>query len=600
MDAALIVLDGWGLNPDDDVRDAVAAADTPNFDRYWDAGAHATLETHGRRVGLPEGQMGNSEVGHLNIGAGRVVTQESARISEAIANGDLGDVEAIASAFEYAQENDGRVHLMGLISDGGVHSYQSHVHALIDAAADRGVPAVTHAFTDGRDTSPTGGEEYLADLEMHAAEVGTGAVATVCGRYYAMDRDQNWDRTRRAYDAIVNRDAEHAAPSAVDAVQQSYDRGDTDEFVEPTVVDEAPALADGDAAIFANFRSDRARQLTRMLANIRPGDWGADTAPPDIRLVTMTEYDGTFDLPVAFPPHQPEDTLGEVAPPDAWTDEWYDFESNEPEDRNWHDIDGWRWDGDRTVSGRVWGGCLSIVEWQLMTTRWLPDPERLEGAILALEPSETMPKPERFRYLLRSLGERDWLERFDGLLQVLDTRRPHDRRVDGVLMQEPREGNLCHRGVLLVGQFLHALVDLATAALEVGVFAGVVVRLAPGRRFEFLVWAGEIPPSEGAPRDYAHVLLLAVGEHLAFLLAIEEVVVVLHRLETSEVFALAGVLGAGELVGVHRRRASVANPAPSNGVVEGSQRRLDRCVVVPAVGLVEVDRLHPQSVETVR
>ena len=312
MDAALIVLDGWGLNPDDDVRDAVAAADTPNFDRYWDAGAHATLETHGRRVGLPEGQMGNSEVGHLNIGAGRVVTQESARISEAIANGDLGDVDAISSAFDYAEENDGRVHLMGLISDGGVHSYQAHVHALIDAAADRDVPAVTHAFTDGRDTSPTGGEEYLADLEMHAAEVGTGEVATVCGRYYAMDRDQNWDRTRRAYDAIVNRDAEHAAPSAVDAVQQSYDRGDTDEFVEPTVVDDAPALADGDAAIFANFRSDRARQLTRMLANVRPGDWGANTAPPDVRLVTMTEYDATFDLPVAFPPHQPEDTLGEV------------------------------------------------------------------------------------------------------------------------------------------------------------------------------------------------------------------------------------------------------------------------------------------------
>jgi len=333
MNAALVILDGWALNPDPEARDAVAAADTPNFDRLRASGAFGTLVTSGRRVGLPEGQMGNSEVGHLNIGAGRVVTQESARVTDAIErwrrstgdDGDEADVpddlvgdgpidenEAILSAFDYANEHGGRVHFMGLVSDGGVHSYQAHLHALIDLAADTDVDAVTHAFTDGRDTSPTGGEAYLSDLQAHADEQGTGHVATVSGRYYAMDRDTNWDRTRRAYDAIVAREAEYEADSAVEAVRESYDRGDTDEFVEPTLVSGGPSLDDGDAVVFVNFRSDRARQLTRMLADIRAEDWGADTTPPDCRVVTMTEYDETFDLPVAFPPIRPEDTLGEV------------------------------------------------------------------------------------------------------------------------------------------------------------------------------------------------------------------------------------------------------------------------------------------------
>jgi len=325
MQVGLIILDGWGLNPDDDVRDAVAAAVTPNFDRYWREGAHATLETHGRRVGLPDGQMGNSEVGHLNIGAGRVVKQESARVTDAIARWrghtppdlDPDDVpidenEAIDSAFVRAGETGGRVHFLGLVSDGGVHSYQSHLHALIDLAAERGVEAVTHAFTDGRDTAPKSGAGYLAALESHAADRGTGHVATVSGRYFAMDRDQNWERTRRAYDAIVDRAANHTAESAVAAVEAAYDRDETDEFVEPTLIEGRPPIQDGDAVIFFNFRSDRARQLTRMLADIRPGAWGADTDPPEVRAVTMTEYDRTFDLPVAFPPRQPADTLGEA------------------------------------------------------------------------------------------------------------------------------------------------------------------------------------------------------------------------------------------------------------------------------------------------
>ncbi|WP_435333667.1 2,3-bisphosphoglycerate-independent phosphoglycerate mutase [Haloarchaeobius sp. TZWWS8] len=311
MHAALVILDGWGINDDPgDHRDAVKAAHTPVFDRLSRTGATGRLEVSGRRVGLPDGQMGNSEVGHLNIGAGRVVKQEYTRIEDSVADGSFFDNEALLSAFDYADEHDGRVHLMGLVSDGGVHSSQKHLHALIELAAEREVPAVTHAFTDGRDTPPKAGEGYLADLDAHVQQYGTGHVATVCGRYYAMDRDQNWDRTRQAYDAIVQREAPHHADSAVEAVTESYARGDTDEFVEATTVDDHAGLEDGDAVVFFNFRSDRARQLVRMLASIdQLDDW---PEPPETLLVTMTEYDATFDLPVAFAPEQPEDTLGEV------------------------------------------------------------------------------------------------------------------------------------------------------------------------------------------------------------------------------------------------------------------------------------------------
>ncbi|NHN46987.1 2,3-bisphosphoglycerate-independent phosphoglycerate mutase [Halostella sp. JP-L12] len=310
MDAAIIILDGWGLG-EHDRRDAVKAADTPNFDRYAESGAYGTLNVTGRRVGLPDGQMGNSEVGHLNIGAGRVVKQEYTRITDSIEEGTFHTNDALQSASTYAEEHDGRVHFMGLVSDGGVHSDYEHLFALVEMAAERGVEAVTHAFMDGRDTSPTAGAGYLRELEEVIEEHGTGHVATVTGRYYAMDRDQNWNRTKRAYDAIVNREADHESASSIAAVEESYDRGDTDEFVEPTLVRGRPALEDGDAVVFFNYRSDRARQLTRMLADIDPV-WEFDTSPPDVEVVTMTQYDKTFDLPVAYPPHQPEDTLGEV------------------------------------------------------------------------------------------------------------------------------------------------------------------------------------------------------------------------------------------------------------------------------------------------
>ncbi|ELY42780.1 2,3-bisphosphoglycerate-independent phosphoglycerate mutase [Natronorubrum tibetense] len=313
MDAALIILDGWGLG-DGTSRDAVEAAATPNFDRLAETGAYGSLEVAGRRVGLPDGQMGNSEVGHLNIGAGRVVHQEYTRISDSIADGSFRENDAINAAFDHARENGGRVHFLGLVSDGGVHADQEHLHALIELAADRDVEAVTHAFTDGRDTSPTGGREYLATLENVVDEHGTGDVATVSGRYYAMDRDQNWGRTKRAYDAIVEREGDWTAESAVAAVEASYNRDVMDEFVEPTTITGQPALEDGDSVVWFNFRSDRARQLTRMLADIRPEDWAGEfeTDPPETEVVMLTQYDKTFDLPIAYPPNQPEQVLGEV------------------------------------------------------------------------------------------------------------------------------------------------------------------------------------------------------------------------------------------------------------------------------------------------
>ena len=340
MKLGLVVLDGWGLNPDETARDAVSAAETPTVDDLWETAAAGKLEVHGRRVGLPDGQMGNSEVGHLNIGAGRVLVQESARITDAIArwrgeehvaaspprqeavgstdrpfedpiDPPLDENEAIAGALDHVKGTGSRLHLLGLVSDGGVHSYQSHLHALIELAADRGVEATTHAFTDGRDTAPKSGAGHLSELQAYADEQGTGYVSTVSGRYYAMDRDENWERTKRAYDAIVSREAEYTADSAVAAVEDSYDRETTDEFVEPTLIEDGAAVEDGDAALFVNFRSDRARQLTRMLADIDPV-WAAETTPPTIEFVTMTQYDETFELPVAFPPNRPENTLGAV------------------------------------------------------------------------------------------------------------------------------------------------------------------------------------------------------------------------------------------------------------------------------------------------
>jgi len=284
----LVVLDGWGL-AEPGPGNAISLADTPVFDELWDQHPHTTLTTHGPAVGLPEGQMGNSEVGHLNLGAGAVVKQDLLRIDEAIDDGSFFDNEALKAACQTE-----RVHLLGLVSDGGVHSSMGHLRALVELAGREGVSdVVVHAFTDGRDTNPDSGVRHVAEVESW----GGCRIATVSGRYYAMDRDNRWDRTQLAYDAIVQGVAEFSAETGEEAVRQAYERGETDEFIKPTFVGHEGLLRDDDSAIFFNFRPDRARQLTQKL-----GEAGR-------RLTTLTEYHEDWDYPVAFPPARPEVTL---------------------------------------------------------------------------------------------------------------------------------------------------------------------------------------------------------------------------------------------------------------------------------------------------
>ncbi|MDY6780107.1 MAG: 2,3-bisphosphoglycerate-independent phosphoglycerate mutase, partial [Halobacteria archaeon] len=315
--AALIVLDGWAERDSgtDENRNAVADADTPNFDRLRSGGASGLLRTHGRSVGLSEGQMGNSEVGHLNIGAGRVVKQPLARIDDAIEDGRFFENDVLVEAVE----SGNHLHLMGLVSDGGVHSAQRHLHALLELADEHGREPVVHAFLDGRDTPPKSAVGYLQDLEKKTKKTG-GTVGTVAGRYYAMDRDVNWDRTRLAYDAVTRGDGEEVktASNPVEAVERAYERGETDEFVKPTIVGDAPGVSDGDSVVFFNFRADRARQLTRMINGMRPEDLEGTSeeawegAGLGVDFATMTEYDEVFDFPVAYPPEIPDNVLGEV------------------------------------------------------------------------------------------------------------------------------------------------------------------------------------------------------------------------------------------------------------------------------------------------
>ena len=305
----LVILDGWGLAPDGP-GNAVARARTPVFDELWEAYPRTTLSASGADVGLPDGQMGNSEVGHLNLGAGSVVKQDLARIDEAVADGSFFENRALVGACERARASPrGRLHLMGLVSDGGVHSGWEHIEACVELAAHEGVSdLVVHAFTDGRDTSPTGAPGYLAELERWLQQAGR--VGTVSGRYYAMDRDSRWERMRLAYDAIVHARGLRAA-SAAQAVAESYERGETDEFVRPTVIGDYDGIGDGDVVLHFNFRPDRARQLVRALA-----EPGFDEFPrgraPRLGLTTLTSYRDGWPYPVAFPPREPEVTLAEV------------------------------------------------------------------------------------------------------------------------------------------------------------------------------------------------------------------------------------------------------------------------------------------------
>jgi 2,3-bisphosphoglycerate-independent phosphoglycerate mutase len=310
--AALIILDGWGLAPAGP-GNAVSLARTPVFDELWARYPHTQLTACGRAVGLPDGQMGNSEVGHLNLGAGAVVMQDLTRIDEAVAEGSLGANPVLRDAFSGAE----RVHLLGLVSDGGVHSGWKHLEALIGLAAELGVPdLVLHAFTDGRDTLPRGGAEYLETVEGWMARAGVGRVGTVIGRYYAMDRDKRWERVKSAYDLLVHGRAEHRADTGAAALAAAYSRGETDEFVTATVVgaSEAPGatIRPGDSVFAFNFRPDRMREITRALAAPAFSDIDRGGALPVERYATMTQYEEGWPYPVAFAPAHPQTTLAAV------------------------------------------------------------------------------------------------------------------------------------------------------------------------------------------------------------------------------------------------------------------------------------------------
>jgi 2,3-bisphosphoglycerate-independent phosphoglycerate mutase len=313
----LIVLDGWGINRKKE-GNAIASAHTPVYTSLLQDYAHTELQAAGEAVGLPDGQMGNSEVGHLNLGAGRVVYQDSTRISKAIRDGEFFRNPALLSAIGSVKQSNSALHLMGLLSDGGVHSRLDHIFALFDMVKAQGLKKVFfHAFLDGRDTPPSSALAYIAQLEERLGKIGIGKIATVSGRYYAMDRDKRWERVQKAYEALVLGEGARNY-SAADAVQQSYEQGKTDEFMLPTAILDKTTnkplamIGDGDAVIFCNFRSDRAREITRALTDPAFQGFTRPTVPKLSAFVCLTTYDETFNLPIAFGPVRLTHILGEV------------------------------------------------------------------------------------------------------------------------------------------------------------------------------------------------------------------------------------------------------------------------------------------------
>jgi 2,3-bisphosphoglycerate-independent phosphoglycerate mutase len=312
----LIILDGWGIGSDEPTN-AVMVADTPCLDHLQATCPSTRLRCSGRDVGLPDGIMGNSEVGHMNIGAGRVVNQDLVRIDKAIEDGDFFDNTNLCAGMDAIAARGGALHLMGLVSDGGVHSQFTHLLALLDMAKQRGLAAVfVHAILDGRDTPPDSGTGYLKRLQNHIQAIGTGAVASICGRYYAMDRDKRWDRVEKAYRLFTQGDGRRES-DPIAAVQAAYQRGETDEFVQPlAIIDDRGQpigpITDGDGIIFFNFRADRAREITRAFTDKGFDGFSRQVVPALASYTTMTLYDESFDLPMAFGPVHLEMILGEV------------------------------------------------------------------------------------------------------------------------------------------------------------------------------------------------------------------------------------------------------------------------------------------------
>ncbi len=306
--AALIVLDGWGL-AEPGPGNAVDLADTPVFDELWSRFPTTTLTACGKAVGLPEGQMGNSEVGHLNLGAGSVVMQDLTRIDAAAESGEFASNDALRQAFTAAE----RVHVIGLVSEGGVHASMDHLRALIELGASLEVPdLVVHAFTDGRDTAPKSGAGYLETVTGWMNAGGCGRIGSVVGRYYAMDRDKRWDRVKLAYDMLVHGRADHHYDSAADAARAAYERDETDEFITPSLVGEEARIRPGDSVLGLNFRPDRMREITRALAEPGFDEFDREGGEPVEHYTAMTEYEEGWPYPVAFPPERPMTTIAAV------------------------------------------------------------------------------------------------------------------------------------------------------------------------------------------------------------------------------------------------------------------------------------------------
>ncbi len=309
--AVLLILDGWGMSDDVD-HNAILAADTPNWDRLWKRYPHTTIRTSGSAVGLPGGQMGNSEVGHLNLGAGRVVYQEFTRVSRSIRTGSFFSNRTLTDAIDTAVENDKAVHVLGLLSPGGVHSHEEHLHAMAKLAVERGAKKLyMHAFLDGRDMPPKSAEPSLVKMCEVFRELGSGRVATIIGRYFAMDRDHRWDRISKAYRLITEGEAEYSTGNVLSGLEMAYARGETDEFVAPTRIGDKVAVQDGDVVINMNYRSDRARQITRAFIEDDFSGFERQLWPRLASYVSLTEYNKNFDIPVAYPAERLSNTFGE-------------------------------------------------------------------------------------------------------------------------------------------------------------------------------------------------------------------------------------------------------------------------------------------------